>query len=139
MASGYDHIACAIGGAVAASAGADFLCYVTPGEHLRLPTVQEVREGVIAARIAAHAGDIAKGVIGALEWDIQMSQARKDLDWDRQIALSIEPQHARKAREESKPRLGDVCTMCGEYCAVKLVEEVLGSRRSKKGKKGHRS
>lgn len=132
VASGYDHIACAIGGALAASAGADFLCYVTPGEHLRLPTVQEVREGVIAARIAAHAGDIAKGVKGALEWDLQMSSARKDLNWKRQIELSIDPEHARRAREESRPQAGDVCTMCGEYCAVKLVEEALKAPPRKK-------
>jgi len=125
VASGYDHIACAIGGALAASVGADFLCYVTPGEHLRLPTAEEVREGVIAARIAAHAGDIAKGIKGALDWDEQMSSARKALDWERQIQLSIDPEHARRAREESRPHTEDVCTMCGEYCALKLVEEVL--------------
>jgi phosphomethylpyrimidine synthase len=125
VASGYDHIACAIGGALAASVGADFLCYVTPGEHLRLPTPQEVREGVIAARIAAHAGDIAKGIKGALDWDLQMSSARKALDWERQIKLSIDPEHARRAREESQPHAKDVCTMCGEYCALKLVEEAL--------------
>jgi phosphomethylpyrimidine synthase len=139
VASGYDHIACAIGGALAASAGADFLCYVTPGEHLRLPTVQEVREGVIAARIAAHAGDIAKGVKGALEWDLQMSTARKDLNWKRQIELSIDPEHARRAREESRPHAGDVCTMCGEYCAVKLVEEALKSPRRKERRAGGRA
>ncbi len=125
VASGYDHISCAIGGALAASVGADFLCYVTPGEHLRLPTVQEVREGVIATRIAAHAGDIAKRVVGALDWDLQMSRARKLLDWERQLDLSIDPQHARRVREESQPHTGDVCTMCGEYCALKLVEEAL--------------
>jgi len=136
VASGYDHIACAIGGALAASVGADFLCYVTPGEHLRLPTSQEVREGVIAARIAAHAGDIAKGVVGALEWDQQMSTARKNLDWEGQIKLSIDPEHARRAREESRPHAGDVCTMCGDYCAVKLVEKALktpGRKREKAG------
>jgi len=125
VASGYDHISCAIGGALAASVGADFLCYVTPGEHLRLPTLAEVREGVIATRIAAHAGDIAKGVRGALEWDLEMSKARKHLDWERQIALSIDPAHAREVRSKSKPQEGGVCTMCGEYCAVKLVEEAL--------------
>ncbi|MCK4597446.1 phosphomethylpyrimidine synthase ThiC, partial [bacterium] len=138
VASGYDHISCAIGGALAASVGADFLCYVTPGEHLRLPTVQEVREGVIATRIAAHAGDIAKGVVGALDWDLQMSRARKLLDWERQLDLSIDPQHARRVREESKPHTGDVCTMCGEYCALKLVEEALKvpRRDGKKTRKG---
>lgn len=136
VASGYDHIACAIGGALAASVGADFLCYVTPGEHLHLPTVQEVREGVIAARIAAHAGDIAKGIKGALEWDLQMSKARKELNWDRQIELSIDPLRARRAREESQPHTGDVCTMCGEYCALKLVEEVLKTSRPDTKKTG---
>jgi phosphomethylpyrimidine synthase len=138
VASGYDHISCAIGGALAASVGADFLCYVTPGEHLRLPTLEEVKEGVIAARIAAHAGDIAKGVQGALEWDLEMSTARKHLDWERQIALSIDPTHAREVRKKSKPHQGDVCTMCGKYCAVKLVEEALkapngAGRMDKKG------
>jgi phosphomethylpyrimidine synthase len=132
VASGYDHIACAIGGAIAAAAGADYLCYVTPGEHLRLPTLEEVKEGVIAARIAAHAGDIGKGIKGALDWDTMMSQARKNLDWEQQVALSIDPQHARQVREESKPHQRDVCTMCGEYCAVKLVEESLKSSRSRK-------
>ena len=125
VASGYDHIACAIGGAIAASAGADFLCYVTPGEHLRLPTSDEVREGVIAARIAAHAGDIGKGRPGALDWDREMSQARKQLDWSKQLALSIDPQHARQVREQSRPHEETACTMCGEYCAVKMVEEAL--------------
>ena len=125
IAPGYDHIGCAIGGAVAAAAGADFLCYVTPGEHLRLPGVKEVREGVMAARVAAHAGDLVKGVKGAWDWDLRMSKARKRLDWEEQIRLSIDPELARRAREESRPMLSDVCTMCGEYCAVKLVEEAL--------------
>jgi phosphomethylpyrimidine synthase len=132
VASGYDHIACAIGGAIAASAGADFLCYVTPGEHLRLPTPEEVREGVIAARIAAHAGDIGKGLPGALRWDREMSQARKKLDWGKQLSLSIDPQHARRVREQSAPHEDKVCTMCGEYCAVKMVEEALKSPQKNK-------
>jgi phosphomethylpyrimidine synthase len=129
VASGYDHIACAIGGAIAASAGADYLCYVTPGEHLRLPTTEEVREGVIAARIAAHAGDIGKGLPGALQWDHQMSQARKRLDWEQQLTLSIDPRHARQVRQQSKPHEDRACTMCGEYCAVKMVEEALKAPR----------
>jgi phosphomethylpyrimidine synthase len=133
VASGYDHIACAIGGAIAAGAGADFLCYVTPGEHLRLPIPTEVREGVIAARIAAHAGDIGKGLPGALDWDREMSQARKHLDWEKQLSLSIDPRHARQVRQQNRPHEGQVCTMCGEYCAVKMVEEALKSpQRSKK-------
>ncbi|MFH1942318.1 MAG: phosphomethylpyrimidine synthase ThiC [bacterium] len=125
VAPGYDHITSAIGGAVAAAAGADFLCYVTPGEHLKLPNLEDVREGVVATRIAAHAADIAKGLPGAMDWDIDMSKARKDLDWDKQIALSMDPERARKLREEGKPRTNDVCSMCGEYCAIKLVRETL--------------
>jgi phosphomethylpyrimidine synthase len=125
IAPGYDHITSAIGGAWAAAAGADFLCYVTPGEHLRLPKVEDVREGVIVTRIAAHAADIVKGVKGAVEWDHKMAQARKDLNWEEQIRLSVNPELARKMREESSPRLSDVCTMCGEYCALKLVKKAL--------------
>lgn len=126
VAPGYDHITAAIGGAIAARAGADFLCYVTPAEHLSLPTVEDVREGVIAARIAAHAADLAKGVAGAWEWDLEMSRARKSLDWDRQIALAIDPEKARKYREERNPRELAGCTMCGQYCAMKAVAEFLG-------------
>ncbi len=121
LAPGYDHITSAIGGAVAASCGVDFLCYVTPSEHLRLPTVEDVREGVIASRIAAHAGDIAKGVAGAKEADDQMSRARKALDWDEQIRLSIDPVKARELRASSPPGLEDVCTMCGSLCAIKVT------------------
>ena len=125
VAPGYDHITSAIGGAIAAVAGADFLCYVTPGEHLRLPDLEDVRQGVIATRIAAHAADIAKGFPKALEWDIAMSKARKNLDWDSQIELAIDPERARKLRDEGKPEQSDVCSMCGEYCAIKLVKETL--------------
>lgn len=120
IAPGYDHITSAIGGAIAAKAGADFLCYVTPSEHLRLPTLEDVREGVIASRIAAHAGDIAKGVKGAMEMDVNMSKARKALNWDEQIRLSIDPQKARLLRESSPPSDKDVCTMCGSLCAIKV-------------------
>lgn len=122
IASGYDHIAGAIGGAIAGMAGADFLCYVTPAEHLKLPSVQDVREGVIAARIAAHAADIAKGNKRAMEKDNKMSKARKKLDWEKQISLSIDPDKARLYRSQSQPKTKDVCTMCGEFCAIKLVK-----------------
>ena len=119
VAPGYDHIACAIGGAVAAASGADFLCYVTPAEHLRLPDVDDVTEGVIAARIAAHAADVAKGVKGALDWDIEISKARKSLNWKRQERFSINPKKFRQERKKSKPKDARVCTMCGEFCAMR--------------------
>jgi len=125
VASGYDHIVSAIGGALAASLGADFLCYVTPSEHLRHPDSRDVKEGVIASRIAAHAADIAKGVKSAADWDRQMSIARKKRDWKKQIALSLDPQKAREYRKSSQPKTSDVCTMCGEYCSIKLIEECL--------------
>jgi phosphomethylpyrimidine synthase len=121
LAPGYDHITSAIGGAVAASCGVDFLCYVTPSEHLRLPTVRDVTEGVVASRIAAHAGDIAKGVARAKEADDNMSRARKALDWDEQIRLSIDPVKARELRASSPPGVEDVCTMCGSLCAIKVT------------------
>jgi len=125
VAPGYDNITSAIGGAIAATAGADFLCYVTPGEHLKLPDVEDVRQGVIAARIAAHAADIAKGLPGAIQWDHNMSKARRELDWNQQIKLAIDPEHAKKLRELGKPDQEDVCSMCGEYCAIKIVNETL--------------
>lgn len=128
VAPGYDHIVSAIGGAVAGAAGADFLCYVTAGEHLCLPTVEDVRTGVIVARIAAHVADIAKGVPGAAEWDKGMARARKALDWQRQMTLAIDPEMVHRARQQSPPQESDVCTMCGEYCALKLVTETLGHR-----------
>ncbi len=123
IAPGYDHITSAIGGAIAASAGADFLCYVTPSEHLRHPSVEDVREGVVASRIAAHAADIVKGVNSAIDWDRKISQARKKRDWKKQIKLSLDPDKARQYRLSSKPSLLDVCTMCGKYCSIKLMEE----------------
>ncbi len=123
--AGYDHITSAIGGAIAASKGADFLCYVTPGEHLRLPTVEDVKEGVIATRIAAHAGDIAKGVPGAMEKDVEMSLARRRLDWESQIRLSIDPQRAKEFRNSRLPQDENVCTMCGSLCAIKIDREGL--------------
>ncbi|MDD5432890.1 MAG: phosphomethylpyrimidine synthase ThiC [Candidatus Omnitrophica bacterium] len=123
--AGYDHITSAIGGALAASYGADFLCYVTPSEHLRHPTINDVREGVIASRIAAHAADITKGVKGALSWDKEMSLARQKRDWKKQIKLAIDPDKAKEFRLSSKPNDSDVCTMCGKYCSIKLMEECL--------------
>ena len=128
VASGYDHINASIGGALAASFGADFLCYVTASEHLRHPSVDDVREGVIAAKIAAHAADIVKKVKSAIKWDKEMSQARKNRDWKGQIKLSIDPDKANSYRISSKPHLLDVCTMCGKYCSIKLMEECLRAR-----------
>jgi phosphomethylpyrimidine synthase len=125
IAPGYDHITSAIGGAIAGEAGADFLCYVTPGEHLKLPGVDDVWQGVIATRIAAHAADIAKGLPKAMEWDNAMSAARKNLNWEEQIRLAIDPEQARKLREQGRPIEEDVCSMCGEYCAIKLVNKAL--------------
>jgi len=125
IAAGYDHISSAIGGALAASIGADFLCYVTPSEHLRHPSVDDVKEGVIAYRIAAHAADIAKGIKSAIRWDRKMSEARKRRDWKQQIALSVDPDKAKQYRGSSKPQLLDVCTMCGKYCSIKLMEKCM--------------
>jgi phosphomethylpyrimidine synthase len=129
VSAGYDHIAGAIGGAVAAAAGADFLCYVTPSEHLRLPDIKDVRDGVIASKIAAHAGDIVKRVPGAAAWDRSMSEARKSLDWERMLELAIDPRQARDLRRSSRPQDASLCTMCGEYCAMKKVKGVLGERK----------
>jgi phosphomethylpyrimidine synthase len=125
IAPGYDHITSAIGGALAASAGADFLCYVTPSEHLKLPDQEDVRLGVMAARIAAHTGDIAKGIPNAIKWDKEMAAARKTLDWEKQFELSIDPQYAKKLRAMHELCSDTVCSMCGEYCAIKLVNSVL--------------
>jgi phosphomethylpyrimidine synthase len=129
VAPGYDHITSAIGGAIAASSGADFLCYVTPAEHLGLPTMQDVKEGVIASRIAAHAADLVKGIKGAWEWDKKMAKARKDLDWQQQIALSIDPQKAGRMRKEKNEDSQKYCTMCGEFCAYKIVGQYLGETK----------
>lgn len=125
VAPGYDHITSAIGGAIAAAAGVDFLCYVTPSEHLGLPGPDEVREGVIASRIAAHAGDIAKGIKGAIDWDREMSVARKALDWDKQMELAMDPIKFRKFRTERATEAEKVCSMCGKYCAMKVVDDYL--------------
>ncbi len=124
VAPGYDHITSAIGGAIAAANGADFLCYVTPAEHLRLPDLDDMKEGIIATRIAAHAADIAKNIPGARDWDDNMSQARRDLDWEKMINLSIDPEKARRYRESSKPEHEDSCTMCGKMCAVRNMNRI---------------
>jgi phosphomethylpyrimidine synthase len=121
VAPGYDHIVSAIGGAIAAAEGADFLCFVTPSEHLRLPTVEDVREGVIASKIAAHIGDLEKGIAGAEEWDAEMSRARQQRDWQRMFALALDPQRPRAYRSESQPASADVCTMCGDLCSMKTA------------------
>ena len=125
VAPGYDHITSAIGGAIAATYGADFLCYVTPAEHLRLPNLEDMKEGIVATKIAAHAADIAKGIKGAREWDNKMSKARADIDWDTMFALALEPEKARRYRAESKPENEDTCTMCGKMCAVRNINKIL--------------
>ncbi|OBR94341.1 phosphomethylpyrimidine synthase [Clostridium ragsdalei P11] len=125
IAPGYDHITSAIGGAIAASSGADFLCYVTPAEHLRLPNLEDMKEGIIATKIAAHAGDIAKGIKGARDWDNAMSKARRELNWKKIFDLSIDPEKARRYREESKPEDEHTCTMCGKMCAVRNMNKVM--------------
>jgi phosphomethylpyrimidine synthase len=117
--AGYDHITAAIGGAIAAASGADFLCYVTPAEHLTLPGVQDVKEGVIASKIAAHIGDLEKGVASAWERDRKMSEARNRFDWKTMFALSVDPDKAKKMRQASEDKDRDVCTMCGDFCALK--------------------
>ncbi len=128
IAPGYDHITSAIGGAIAASAGADFLCYVTPAEHLRLPTVEDVREGVMAARIAGHAADIAKGISGARDKDDAMARARKELDWETQFNICIDPKLARARRAETNPEDDDVCTMCAALCSIKTGTTEFGQK-----------
>lgn len=125
VAPGYDHIAGAIGGAVAASYGADFLCCVTPSEHLRIPDVADIKEGVIASRIAAHAADIAKGVEGSMDWDTAISRARRVRNWEKQFSLAVDPEKPRSYRKESKPKSTDVCSMCNEFCPIKRSEECL--------------
>ena len=128
VAPGYDHITAAIGGAIAAANGASFLCYVTPAEHLRLPDVNDVKEGIIAAKIAAHAADIAKGVNGAMEWDHAMSTARKELDWEAMFDLAMDPEKARAYRASAKPEKEDTCSMCGNFCAVKNMNRILDGK-----------
>lgn len=125
VAPGYDHIVGAIGGAIAAASGAAFLCYVTPAEHLRLPTIEDVKEGIIASKIAAHAADIAKGIKDADQWDYEMSEARRNLDWDKQFDLAMDSEKARRYRKESTPEREDTCTMCGKMCAVRNINKIL--------------
>ncbi len=125
VAPGYDHITAAIGGALAAANGAAFLCYVTPAEHLRLPDLADVKEGIIASRIAAHAADLAKGIPGARDWDDAMARARQKLDWEAQFDLAIDPEKARRYRAESTPACEDTCTMCGKMCAVRNMNKAL--------------
>jgi len=126
IAPGYDHLTSAIGGALAGMHGADFLCYVTPSEHLGLPDLKEVEEGVIASKIAAHIADIAKGIPGAARRDLAMARARKSLDWEKQFKLSVNPAKAREMRQAKMPRSGklkskNACSMCGEFCSVKIM------------------
>jgi len=121
--AGYDHITGAIGGALAAYFGADFLCYVTPSEHLSLPTVEDVREGVVASKIAAHAADVARGK--GREWDRDMSAARKAFDWTRMFELSVDPERAKAIHDRCKSKSPDACSMCGELCAMKVVDRIL--------------
>ena len=125
VAPGYDHITSAIGGAIAATYGADFLCYVTPAEHLRLPNLEDMKEGIVATKIAAHAADIAKGIKGAREWDNKMSKARADIDWDTMFALALEPEKARRYRAESKPHDEESCSMCGKMCSMRTMKKIL--------------
>ncbi len=129
IAPGYDHITGAIGGAIAAAAGADYLCYVTPAEHLKLPNPHDVRDGVIASRIAAHAADIVKGFPGAIDKDNAMAKCRNRLDWKGQIDLSLDPDKAKQFREEGSSYTGDACSMCGAYCAIKVYKKATGSQR----------
>ncbi len=123
IAPGYDHITAAIGGTLAAVSGADFLCYVTPAEHLALPTIEDVHTGVITSRIAAHAADMVRGVPGAVEWDRKMAEARKVLDWEEQLKLAIDPELARKKRGARNKAGEEACSMCGDYCAVKIISK----------------
>lgn len=121
LAPGYDHITSAIGGAIAASAGADFLCYVTPAEHLAIPNIDDVKEGVIASKIAAEAADVAKGVKGAWDKEVEMANARKNFDWEKQFELAFDQEKPRKCRGRKPISEDDMCTMCGEFCALRLV------------------
>ncbi len=125
IAPGYDHITGAIGGAIAAKAGADFLCYITPAEHLALPNVDDVKRGVIATKIAAHAADIANNIPGATERDTAMAEAREDLNWEKQFELAIDPEIARMYRKERNPSDSETCTMCGKFCAIKQFRDYI--------------
>ena len=126
---GYDHITAAIGGAIAASSGADFLCYVTPAEHLRLPDVNDVREGIMATKIAAHAADIAKGIPGAREQDDLMAQARHKLDWEEMFKIAADGEKARRYFESVPPQDRHSCSMCGKMCAVRTTNMILEGKK----------
>ena len=125
VAPGYDHITSAIGGTLAAASGAAFLCYVTPAEHLRLPDEQDVHDGIIAAKIAAHAGDLAKKIPGAVQWDNEMSRARQEVDWEKMFALAIDPDKARRIHDEAPSKIDGTCTMCGDMCAMRNMNKIL--------------
>ena len=127
IAPGYDHITAAIGGAIAAMNGASFLCYVTPAEHLALPNVDDVREGIIASRIAAHAADIAKHLPHARDIDDKMADARRKLDWDAQFECAMDPKTAKEIRDSRLPEddHSDTCSMCGKFCAVRSMNKAL--------------
>lgn len=130
VAPGYDHITAAIGGALSAACGADFLCYVTPAEHLRLPDIQDVHEGIVASKIACHAADIVKKVPGAAQWDEEMSWARRRVDFKRMIPLAIDPEKAKAYRESSQPEEEQTCTMCGPKCPMKTLDSILNNRNT---------
>ena len=125
VAPGYDHITSAIGGAIAAAAGVDFLCYVTPAEHLRLPDIDDMKEGIIATKIAAHAADIAKKLPHARDWDNKMAKARADIDWEAMFGLAMDEEKARKYRAESTPEHQDTCTMCGKMCSMRTMKKIM--------------
>jgi len=125
IAPGYDHITSAIGGAVAAAAGAAFLCYVTPAEHLALPDIEDVRQGIMASKIAAHAADIAKHIPHAQDMDDAMAEARRTLDWEAQWKCAMDPETAKKIRSERKPEVEETCSMCGKFCAVRSMNRAL--------------
>ena len=129
IAPGYDHITSAIGGAIAAASGAAFLCYVTPAEHLALPDVDDVKQGIIASRIAAHAADIAKKIPHARDIDDRMGDARRRLDWEEQWACALDPATAKRIRDERKPEQEDTCSMCGKFCAVRSMNKALNNEK----------
>jgi phosphomethylpyrimidine synthase len=128
VAPGYDHITGAIGGAYAAFWGASMLCYVTPREHLGLPRIEDVKQGVMAFRIAAHAADLARGIPGAADWDNGMSLARKNLDWPGQFRLAMDPKNAEKLHCEDTPDCETACSMCADYCSMRLMNDIIGGK-----------
>lgn len=128
IAPGYDHITAAIGGAVAAMSGAAFLCYVTPAEHLALPNADDVKQGIMASKIAAHAADIAKGIPGARDTDDRMGKARRELDWDAMFKEAMDPEHAKAVRDDRSPEVEETCSMCGKFCAVRSMNKALAGK-----------